>query len=190
MKFPNVTVWSSITGFSIRWLSSLAVAILGFNYPVFGQTSEIIGRPIVKDDEITLRVKVTENGELPAMLLKKQDFRAIVDNKVVEIISWTNPEENMQLFLNALPGEYEIVYREPNPVRASKHEVFVTATVNGKDVDTTQKSYTISAFGRSLGWQTRLSMTVFVLLLLGFGGILPFWQWSKRLKEEAEEDFF
>ena len=96
----------------------------------------------------------------------------------------------LQLFLNALLGEYEIVYREPNPVRGSKNQVFVTATVNGKDVDTTQKSYTISAFGRSLGWQTRLSMTVFVLLLLGFGGILPFWQWSKRLKEEAEEDFF
>ena len=189
MKFPNATVWSSIIGFSIRWLSSLAVAILGFNYPVFGQTAEIIGRPIVKDDEITLRVKVTENGELPAMLLEKQDFRAIVDNKVVEIISWTNPEENMQLFLNALPGEYEIVYREPNPVRASKHEVFVTATVNGKDIDTTQKSYTINAFGRSLPWQTRLSMTVFVLLLLLLGGVLPFWTWSQKLKEEAEEDF-
>jgi hypothetical protein len=65
----------------------------------------------------------------------------------------------------------------------------VTATVNGKDVDTTQKSYTISAFGRSLPWQTRLSMTALVLLLLGLGGVLPFWQWSQGLKQEAEEDF-
>ena len=97
--------------------------------------------------------------------------------------------EALQLFLNSLLGEYEIIYREPNPVRASKHEVFVTATVNGKDVDTTQKSYTINAFGRSLPWQTRLSMTVFVLLLLLLGGVLPFWTWSQKLKEEAEEDF-
>ena len=430
MKFPNTTAWSFITAFSIRWLSSLAIAILGFNSQAFGQTAEIVGRPIVKNDEITLRVKVTEDGERPAMLLEKQNFKAIVDEEEVDIISWKNPEESvpppawivvlldfsgsmnekdssgttklegaieatrqflettsarggntrvailpfgegrgkcqsyevkrgniksqffpandfkqknlldtlakktpcastniydplketlrllgdkkdtefyvpedstepeprlsvillsdgyhnkpneerdfkrliallerydnivvhtlgygltpeqlgkkynlgrpatradietaknpdkpvpdeefvdgkrlreiaevtggisefsgdadeitdaLQLFLNALLGEYEIVYREPNPVRGSKNQVFVTATVNGKDVDTTQKSYTISAFGRSLGWQTRLSMTVFVLLLLGFGGILPFWQWSKRLKEEAEEDFF
>ena len=95
----------------------------------------------------------------------------------------------LQLFLNALLGEYEIVYREPNPVRGSKNQVFVTATVNGKDVYTTLKSYTINAFGRSLPWQTRLSMTVFVLLLLLLGGVLPFWKWSQKLKEETEKDF-
>ena len=426
MKFPNTTAWSFITAFSIRWLSSLAIAILGFNSQAFGQTAEIVGRPIVKNDEITLRVKVTEDGESPAMFLEEKDFQAIVDDEVVEIISWKNPEESvpppvwvvvlldfsgsmkekdssgttklegaieatrqflkttstrggdtriaifpfgegrgkckgyevkrenikskffpandgnkenllllddlaeetpcastniydplkeairllgdkedtdfyipqnsrkpeprlsvillsdgyhnkpneersfkrliallerhdhivvhtlgygltpeqlgkkydlgrpatradinqgyvpeeefvdqrrlrkiaevtggisefsadaddiaeaLQLFLNALLGEYEIVYREPNPERASKHEVFVTATVNGKDVDTTQKSYTINAFGRSLPWQTRLSMTVFVLLLLLLGGVLPFWKWSQKLKEETEKDF-
>ncbi|MCL2933701.1 MAG: hypothetical protein MGG11_16070 [Trichodesmium sp. MAG_R03] len=167
----------------------MAIAILGFNNPVFGQTAEIIGRPIVKDDEITLRLQVTEDGERPAMLLEKQDFRAIVDNKVVDIISWKNPEETMQLFLNALPGEYKIVYREPNPERASKHEVFVTATVNGRDVDTTQKSYTINAFGRSLPRQIRLRMTGLVLLLLGLGGAVPFFIWSHRLKQETEKDF-
>ena len=429
MKFPNATVWSSITAFSIRWLSSLAIAILGFNSSAFGQTAEIVGRPMVKDDEITLRIKVTEDGERPAMFLEEQDFQAIVDNDVVDIISWKNPEESvpppawiivlldfsgsmkekdssgttklegaikatreflettsargsntrvaifpfgegrgrcnsykvrreniksrffpaddfkhknlldnlakktpcastniydplkeairllsdqedtdfyvsedstepeprlsvillsdgyhnkpnenrdfkrliallerhvhivvhtlgygltpeqlgkkynlgrpatradietasnsykpvpdeefvdgkrlqeiaevtggisefsgdaddiaeaLQLFLNALLGEYEIIYREPNPVRASKHEVFVTATVNGKDVDTTQKSYTINAFGRSLPAKTRLRMTGLVLLLLGLGGVLPFWNWSQRLKQETEEDF-
>ena len=93
------------------------------------------------------------------------------------------------MFLNALLGEYEVVYLEPNPVRGSKHEVFVTATVNGKDVDTAQKSYTINAFGRSLPQQTRLIMTGLVLLLLGLGGVVPFWNWSQRLKQEAEEDF-
>ena len=424
-KFPNATVWSSITAFSIRWLSSLAIAILGFNGSAFGQTAEIVGRPMVKDDEITLRIKVTEDGERPAMLLEEQDFQAIVDNDVVDIISWKNPEksipppawiivlldfsgsmnkkdssgttklegaikatrefletttvnyggntrvailpfgegrgacnshevrrenikskffpaddfkhknlldnlaqktpcastniydplkeaihllsdqedtdfyvpedsiepeprlsvillsdgyhnkakenrdfrrliallkrhdnivvhtlgygltleqlgekynlgrpatladlnkkdvpeeefvdqrrlrkiaevtggisefsadaddiaEALQLFLNALLGEYEIVYREPNPERASKHEVFVTATVNGKDVDTTQKSYTINAFGRSLPRQIRLRMTGLVLLLLGLGGAVPFLIWSHRLKQETEKDF-
>ena len=97
--------------------------------------------------------------------------------------------EALQLFLNALLGEYEIVYREPNPERASKHEVFVTATVNGKDVDTTQKSYTINAFGRSLPRQIRLRMTGLVLLLLGLGGAVPFLIWSHRLKQETEKDF-
>lgn len=402
----------------------MAIAIVGFNSSAFGQTAEIVGRPIAKDDEITLRVKVTEDGERPAMFLEEQDFQAIVDNNVVDIISWKNPEESvpppawiivlldfsgsmnkkdssgttklegaikatreflettsvrggntkvailpfgegrggcnsykvrrgnikskffpaddfkhknlldnlaqktpcastniydplkeairllsdqedtdfyvpedsiepeprlsvillsdgyhnkpnekrdfkrliallerhdhivvhtlgygltleqlgrkyelgrpaaradlnqkdvpeeefvdqrrlqeiaevtggisefsgdaddiaeaLQLFLNALLGEYEIVYREPNPERASKHEVFVTATVNGKDVDTTQKSYTINAFGRSLPRQIRLRMTGLVLLLLGLGGAVPFLIWSHRLKQETEKDF-
>ncbi|MDY7008304.1 MAG: vWA domain-containing protein [Cyanobacteriota bacterium] len=97
--------------------------------------------------------------------------------------------EALQLFLNALLGEYEIVYREPNPERGSKSKVFVTATVNGKDVKTAEEAYTINAFGRSLPRPTRLIMTGFVLFLLGLGGIVPFWNWSQRLKQEAEEDF-
>ena len=95
LKFPNTTAWSSITAFSIRWLSSLAIAILGFNGPALGQTAEIVGRPTVKNDEITLRVKVTEDGERPAMLLEKQNFKAIVDEEEVDIISWKNPEESV-----------------------------------------------------------------------------------------------
>ena len=97
--------------------------------------------------------------------------------------------EALQLFLNAVLGEYEIIYREPNPVRASKHKVFVTATVNGKDVDTAEKGYTINAFGRSLPQKIRLRMTGLVLSLLVLGGVVPFLIWSQRLKQEAEEDF-
>jgi hypothetical protein len=55
----------------------LAIAILGFNGPALGQTAEIVGRPTVKNDEITLRVKVTEDGERPAMLLEKQNLRQL-----------------------------------------------------------------------------------------------------------------
>ncbi|MGC9503155.1 MAG: vWA domain-containing protein [Baaleninema sp.] len=97
--------------------------------------------------------------------------------------------EALQLFLNALLGEYEIVYIEPNAERGSTHEVKVQATVNGEEIQTKGKSYIIQVFGREVSRGTRLTMTVVVLMLLGFGGVLPFWKWSHWLKEQAEEDF-
>lgn len=95
----------------------------------------------------------------------------------------------LQLFLNSLLGEYEISYVQPDADRGSKHRVNLEVVVNETNVKTDEASYTIAVFGRSLPRGVRLIMSFTVLLLLGLGGILPFWKWGVWLKQEAEQDF-
>ena len=89
----------------------------------------------------------------------------------------------MKVFLNALLGEYEITYTQPNAERGSKHNVGVAV----ESVPSESKSYTITVFGRSLPLQVRLLMLLIVLIAIGGGGVLPFWLWAKALKREAQE---
>lgn len=97
--------------------------------------------------------------------------------------------ENLQLFLNALLGEYEITYTEPNPERGSKHDVRVVVTSpDGSSVTSEPKSYTIAVFGRSLPLQTRLTMLLCAFLAIGVGGVVPFYFWGQHLKREALGD--
>ena len=55
-------------------------------------------------------------------------------------------------------------------------------------IESPPKSYRIIIFGRSLPLAVRLTMVVSILLLLGLGGVVPFWFWGERLKQEALED--
>lgn len=92
--------------------------------------------------------------------------------------------ENLKLFLNALLGEYEITYTEPNPERGSSHKVKVS--VDG--VESAPKDYRIGVFGRSLPSPVRVTMLICTLLLAVFAGIVPFYFWGQKLKQEATED--
>jgi hypothetical protein len=97
---------------------------------------------------------------------------------------------NLKLFLNALLGEYEISYTEPNPERGSKHKVYVEITSlenNNSVVKSELKPYTIFWF--TLPTQVRLIMFLCILLVLVLGGVIPFWFWGKQLKEQALEDY-
>lgn len=96
---------------------------------------------------------------------------------------------NLKLFLDALLGEYEITYTEPNPERGSKHQVYVeiTSPKNNSVIKSKPKPYSIFRF--SLPAQIRHIMFLCVLLFLGFGGVLPFWLWGRQLKEKALEDY-
>ncbi len=97
--------------------------------------------------------------------------------------------ESLQLFLNALLGEYEITYSEPNPERGSKHKVQVLVEADAGSVAQSQSvPYTIDVFGRSLPLNVRLIMFSLVLLTLGIGGVVPFYFWGRRLKEAAFDD--
>ena len=94
--------------------------------------------------------------------------------------------ENLQLFLNSLLGEYEITYTHPNAERGSKHEVQVVVNSQaGEPVESSPKGYTIPVFGRSLPLPVRIAMLGIILLLVLLGGVLPFYLWGKRLKQEA-----
>lgn len=97
--------------------------------------------------------------------------------------------ENLQLFLNALLGEYEITYTQPNAERGSKHNVQVVVSSKAdKPVESPPKAYTITVFGRSLPLTVRLAMLACILVLLSLGGILPFYFWGEQLKKEALGD--
>ena len=91
--------------------------------------------------------------------------------------------EKLKLFLNALLGEYQITYSEPNPERGSKHDVKVLV----QSVESKPKGYTITAFGRSLPLPTRLIMLLVIFIVLIGGGVVPFWLWAEHLKREAFE---
>ncbi|MBL1208728.1 vWA domain-containing protein [Geminocystis sp. GBBB08] len=89
--------------------------------------------------------------------------------------------ENLQLFLNALLGEYEITYTDPNPDRGATHKVIVKAL----DVKSEEKLYIIPIFGRTLALNTRLLIFFSTLISLGLFGVLPFYFWGKFLKQKT-----
>jgi hypothetical protein len=93
--------------------------------------------------------------------------------------------EKLDLFLNAILGEYEITYNEPNPERGSKHNVQVTIKTATKEVSSSPKDYIVSVFGRPVPLQKRLLMLLGLSAFFGVSGILPFWLWGQELKKEA-----
>lgn len=98
--------------------------------------------------------------------------------------------ENLQLFLNALLGEYQITYTEPKPERGGQRNLQV-AVQSSKDVFpvlSQPKPYRVTDFGRSLPGKTRLLMLVLTLAVMGLGGVVPFWLWAKELKQQAMDN--
>ena len=97
--------------------------------------------------------------------------------------------EKLDVFLDAILGEYEISYLEPNPERGSKHQVVVAVggASKGDNVKSSTKDYSIGVFGRSLSGSHRLLMAFGTGSILLVGGVLPFWLWGKQLKREASE---
>ncbi|MDB9540884.1 vWA domain-containing protein [Anabaenopsis arnoldii] len=101
----------------------------------------------------------------------------------------TSIAENLQLFLNALLGEYEITYTQPNAERGKKHQVQVVVNVPGseKPAESDTKDYRITVFGRSLPGVVRLTIFILTLGGIGLAGVVPFYFWGKYLKEQALE---
>lgn len=97
--------------------------------------------------------------------------------------------ENLQLFLNALLGEYEITFTQPNAERGSKHKVQVkVSSQDGKAKESQTIEYIMPVFGRSLPLGVRLIMVISVLCIVIIFGIVPFHYWGKYLKAEAQRD--
>jgi len=97
--------------------------------------------------------------------------------------------DSLKLFLNALLGEYQITYTEPNPERGSKHDVSVTVNMpETQPVVTAKQPYTMTVFGRSVPLPVRLKILAVVLVAIGAGGVLPFYLWAKSLKQRELQD--
>jgi von Willebrand factor type A domain len=132
-----------------------------------------IGKP-VKDTEFVDRDRLRKIAEVTGGVAEfSPDAQAV--------------SQKLDIFLDAILGEYEISYLEPNPERGSKHQV-IAAVISGKNnTQSLPKDYNIGVFGRSLPLKNRLLMVFGVSLILLVGGILPFWLWGKQLKREALE---
>ena len=81
---------------------SLSLLMLGcLTNPSYGQTKakevEIIGNPVIKDDRVTVRVKVKDELDKPVMGLNDTDFNLKVDGGEVELKNkdWKSPEETV-----------------------------------------------------------------------------------------------
>ncbi len=98
-----------------------------------------------------------------------------------------NPDiiaDNLQEFLTAILGEYEITYTQPQPERGKLYSVNVSVT----PTNTTSNTEYYRFFWSPLPRQVRFGMLFGIFATLGLGGILPFWLWGKYIKHKATED--
>lgn len=142
-----------------------------------------LGRPATRND-----VKDVNGGIIDSEEFVDQKALADMANLTGGIAEFSRDSDavadNLQLFLNALLGEYQITYNEPNPERGSKHDVYVEVISpdDGEVVASDPQSYTMTVFGRTLPLTTRLGMLGVVFLVLGGLGWLPYWFWGQTLK--------
>lgn len=159
----------------------------------YGLTPEQLGTKYQLGRSATRKDLGKGEGKVPEEEFVDRDRLKQIANLSGGITEFSGDAEaiasNLKLFLDALLGEYEITYTEPNPERGSKHQVYVeiTSPEDNSVVKSEPKSYSIFWF--SLPAQTRHIMFLCVLLLLGLGGVVPFWLWGKSLKEKALEDY-
>ncbi|WP_346294240.1 vWA domain-containing protein [Sphaerothrix gracilis] len=91
--------------------------------------------------------------------------------------------EKLQVFLNALLGEYEISYVQPNADRNSSHTVKVLINAEKGVIQSNLQKYRLTGFGRILERDVRLKIFACTLLVMGVAGVVPFWIWSNHLAE-------
>lgn len=88
--------------------------------------------------------------------------------------------EKLQVFLDAILGEYEITYDHPNPKRGKRHSVKVVAA----NVPSDSKLYRINVFGRTLPGDDRLKFLAGILVFCFATGGFALWSWQKSLKDD------
>lgn len=159
----------------------------------YGKTPEQLGKEFLGSKPATHADIGIGQGKIPQEQFVDKNRLAEIAKLTGGIAEFSTDAEaiaqNLQLFLNALLGEYEITYTQPNAERGSKHNVeVVVKSPKGTQVKSAPKGYTITVFGRSLPLPVRLTMLVYVLIAITLGGVMPFYLWGKRLKQEALED--
>lgn len=153
----------------------------------YGLTAQQLGQKYRLNHAATRKDIGTGAGKVPAEEFVDQQRLSAIAKGTGGIAEFSPDAEEvsdkLKVFLDALLGEYEITYTQPNAERGSKHKIGVVV----RSVKSEPKPYTITVFGRSLDWKVRLLMLLITLLAIGAGGVLPFWLWAKHLKREAQE---
>lgn len=179
--------------------SQIIVHTLGY-----GLTPEELGRaynlnrPATRDDLVLCsvdsatskvdRTKVQKGKVCSEEFVDQERLKKIADEtNGIDAFSGNAQEiaDRLQLFLNAILGEYEISYTQPEAERGSKHNVKVEVTAAGTTTASAPKFYTIQVFGRSLPAQTRLNIFLLTLTAMAVFGFGPFWLWASSLKKQT-----
>ena len=162
----------------------------------YGLTAEQLGKNYSLGHDATRKDIGIGAGKVPAEEFVDEQRLKQIANATRGIDEFSPDAEavtdKLKVFLNALLGEYEITYTQPNAERGSKHEIGVVVQSDKSEpkpytINSEPKPYTITVFGRSLPLQARLLMMLIVLVAMGAGGAVPFWLWAKHLKREAQE---
>lgn len=152
----------------------------------YGLTPEQLGRKY----NLGRAAKRSDIGKVPAEEFVDSKRLAAIANATGGIAEFSPDAiavtEKLKIFLDALLGEYEITYTEPNPRRYSSHNVSVKVD---SDVVSDEKPYRMGGFGdKNLSIQKRIPIILFVFIALLIGGFIPFSIWANKLKREAEDD--
>lgn len=152
----------------------------------YGLTPEQLGEKYGLGKPATRKDLGNGKGKVPFAEFVDKDRLAEIADMTGGVAEFSGEEEAvaeaLQLFFNSLL-EYQLVYTTPNTQRGSKHEV---KAIIENSIESPIAGYTIAVFGRSLPLEVRLAMMGIIVCILGLGGVLPFWFWGKKLKEEAE----
>lgn len=89
--------------------------------------------------------------------------------------------KKLENFLDAILGRYQITYTQPNADREKKIDVRVFA----QNVPSEFKPCMMKGFGRPVSGKFRLIIFIGTVFTLSAGGILPYYLWGKKLKNEG-----
>ena len=112
---------------------------------------------------------------------KLQQISKITPNGLYEISgNASDITSKLQLFLNAILGEYEITYKHPNPQRARQYQVVVSAN----NINSDPEEYRVTVFGRFVSPPIYLISVALVGILGGFW-LIPYFVWKNNLQQNS-----
>jgi hypothetical protein len=80
------------------WIPKLSLFLVFsglLSFPVFGETTqtEIVGKPQVGEEQVTLKVKVKGENNRPEINLQATDFQVLLEGETIPGFEWKSPKE-------------------------------------------------------------------------------------------------
>ena len=143
-----------------------------------------LGRPMTRDD-ISICRGVVEAHEF---VDKERLTQIATETGGIAAFSANQADivQSLLQFLNALLGEYEIIYRHPQIDRAELYQVRVKVTSQGSSTATAEAPYTIPWVAPSLPPKIRVKIVLLAVVALVIGGFLPFWLWTRSIQRKYQ----
>lgn len=96
MSFDSSTTIASLIR-KLSFFGSLLSCFTVLSGPGFAQTVEIVNAPIVNEDQVTVRLKVSSSEGIPVMGLAEDAFELLVDDQPMrfDYRDWKSPQESI-----------------------------------------------------------------------------------------------